>query len=314
MFISCLNFIKNLFSEKSRVDFQSEEISDLDYESLCELYYKNEWLGHQINKEGLEKLWFDYTDHQEKKILIQLINNFTYLTQEDSVVKLRQKLDEGIRDWSLLPKNTLFIGFRKHKFPDGSEILLNQIKAILVELNGDWQEQNLIPDFHYGIERIKKGGFTRDGLFLKNIVLVDDFIGTGGTAEKNLKHLQNILSEVKGEHNLKIFSVAAMKSGIKKIKKLDVSLKTCIELDKATTIIYPIFKRKKFRKKIVIMERILYKGKDPESLEKFSLGFGKSETLYSWGRFNLPNNNLPLFWWNRYTDGSKRKALFNRMQ
>ncbi len=313
----CIQNVLNYLNKDKQVpniSVDSSEYSDFDYESLCELYYRNDWLKHQINLEGFENLWFDYEHIEDKKILIELLNNFKYLKQEDAAIVVKEKLKECINSWSLTPKNTLFVGFQKHKFPDGSQILLNLIKSILIELDPNWKEQNLLPNFNYGIDRIKKNGFPRDGLILKNVVLVDDFIGTGGTAKKNIETIKNLLVEKDKELELSIFAMATMKQGAKLIKPLKIKSLYCIELDKATNQIWSRIKRPSIRKRIIKMENILFEGEEPEPLTKFTLGYGKSEALYAWNRFNLPNNNFPIFWWNRYKDGNSRKPLFNRMQ
>ncbi|MBZ9778451.1 phosphoribosyltransferase [Psychroflexus sp. CAK8W] len=288
--------------------------SDFDYESLCELYYKNKWLRHEVNNEGLKNLWLEYDDLKSKKIIYSLLKNFKYVFQEDAALDVKNKLTKCIADWNLSPDNTLLIGFRKHNYPDGSQIILNFIKSILIEINPKWQEYNLLPDFHYGIKRIKKNGFPRNGVDLKNIVLVDDFIGTGGTAKTNIQHLKKLISDMSKDFSLNLFALAAMKTGIKLLKPLESNISVCYELDKASKTIWPYLERKSIRKKIVNMEKILYEGVEPEKLEKFSLGYGKSEAIFAWNRFNLPNNNFPIFWWNRYSDGKSRKPLFNRMQ
>lgn len=307
-----LGIAKHKSNKKQNLN--NSNYSNFDYESLTELYFKNKWLRNEVNHTGLESLWFDYDDVKSKNILFKLLNNFTYLTNEDAAIFVRDKLIKAIKDWSLNPKDTLFIGFRKHKFPDGSEILLNFFKSLLVEINPDWKEYNLLPDFHYGIRRIKVKGFKDEGLILKNIVLVDDFIGTGGTAFKNVEHIKNLISSGDKDLQLNLFSLAAMSAGLKKIEPLKIQYITCSEQEKAVTSIWSSRKRKKIRRRLIEMEGILFEGKEPEPLQKFSLGYGKSEALYAWSRFNIPNNNLPIFWWNRYSHGGTRKPMFNRMQ
>ncbi|GGZ58359.1 phosphoribosyltransferase-like protein [Mesonia mobilis] len=315
-----LNWLTKIFAKKSNeaasknTTEETIEYTDFDYESLCELYYKNKWLRQEANSEGLKNLWLEYDDINSKQIIASLINNFKYVIQEDASLYVRNTLRKCIKNWQLSPETTLFIGFQKHKYPDGSQIILNFMKSILTEINPLWKEHNLLPNFHYGIDRIKKDGFPRDGLNLKQIVIVDDFIGTGGTAKKNIEHIQKLINDKQKDFTLNLFSLAAMKSGIKTLEPLKVPMSTCYKLEKATKTIWPFYERKKIKKRIINMEKILYEGVEPEQLEKFSLGYGKSEAIYAWNRFNLPNNNSPIFWWNRYSNGKSRKPLFNRMQ
>lgn len=311
-------FILNLFGYNKNnkiAEHTSDKVySDFDYVNLCELYFNNGWLEEEVNHKGLENLWFDYKTEEEKNILKNLINNFTYLKQEEAEVITKNKLDECLINWNLSPNNTLFIGFKNHKFPDGSSILLNFFKAILSGSHLKWEEFNFLPDFDYGMGRIKDDGFIRFGLTLENIVLVDDFIGTGGTAVKRINEIKNKIIELDKEIKLYMFSLAMMEEAIKLIKPTEVEFESCQLLKKGTELAYPYWKRVFIRKKIQNMERILFEGSGDMMLENYTLGYGKSESLYNWNRFNMPNNNYPIFWWHKYLDGTKRKTMFNRLQ
>ncbi len=289
--------------------------SQFDYEHLVELYSKNDWLRFETNHEGLEDLWFDYKKKSDKLIIKNLINNFNYLSQEEAELIVRDKLIECIRKWDLKPTNTLFIGFREHKFPDGSSILLNFFKAIMTGIDYNWKEYNFLPDFDYGMGRIKDDGFTSWGLTLEKIVLVDDFVGTGGSAIKKIIKIKNTITANKKNIDLTMFSLATMLGGKMKVaRNADIEFISPIILKKGTTIAYALSKRKTKKESLKKMESILFRGSKNLLLKTHSLGYGKSESLYSWNRFNIPNNNYPIFWWHRYLDGSTRKTMFNRSQ
>lgn len=288
---------------------------NFDFEELSELYSKNPWLRFETNHQGLEDLWFDYKTKSEKLILKKLINNFNYLSQEDSEILVRDLMVRCIKKWSLRPDNTLFIGFREHKFPDGSSILLNFFKAIMTGIDDSWNEFNFLPDFDYGMSRIKKGGFKSWGLNLEKVIIVDDFVGTGGSAIKKILKMEDLISKEANAIDLKLFSLASMLGGKMKVaRNSNVEFVCALTLKKGTTVGYELSKRKGKKEELKKMESILFEGKNDLLLKNHSLGYGKSESLYSWNRFNLPNNNYPIFWWHRYLDGSKRKTMFNRNQ
>lgn len=288
--------------------------SDFDYENLCELYFKHDWLHSQANHQGFENLWFDYNSNEEKSILKDLINNFTYLKQEKALLLTETKLAACLTKWGLTPGNTLFVGFKAHRYIDGSSILLNLFKPILANNHPKWEEYNFLPDFLYGKSRIDNNGFPNMGLSLKNIVLVDDFVGTGDTAVKRINEMKKKILETGKDVNLYMFTLAIMEQAIKPVKKTGIEFEACQILKKGTKLAYPKYTNFLMRTKIERMERILSKGSGDMLLEDFTLGYGKSEALYSWNTFNMPNNNYPIFWWHRYLDGTTRKAMFNRMQ
>lgn len=293
----------------------NRKYNNFDFENLVELYTKNNWLRSQANHEGLEDLWFDYNSEDEKLLIKNLINNFKYLSQEEAEQIVKKKLIHCIKKWNIKPTNTLFIGFREHKYPDGSSILLNFFKAIMTGIDSGWKEYNFLPDFDYGMGRIKDDGFTRWGLKLEKIVLVDDFVGTGGSAVKKIKKIEDTVKRNKKNIDLKLFSLATMLAGKMKVRRnSDIDFVSGLTLKKGTTICYSLIERSVRQDDLKDMESILFEGSKDFLLKSHSLGYGKSESLYSWNRFNIPNNNYPIFWWRRYLDGSKRTTMFNRCQ
>ncbi|GAL00777.1 hypothetical protein JCM19314_1814 [Nonlabens ulvanivorans] len=105
-----------------------------------------------------------------------------------------------------------------------------------------------------------------------------------------------------------------MKSGIGFIKPEVDDVFVGITMNKYSETLSTAKKSLNFKLAAVKMERILLKETKKTKLSDFSLGWGKSETLYSWESFNLPNNNFPIFWWNKYVDGGTRNTVFNRLQ
>tara|TARA_R110002051_G_scaffold13808_6_gene45649 strand:- start:14050 stop:14307 length:258 start_codon:yes stop_codon:yes gene_type:complete len=82
---------------------------------------------------------------------------------------------------------------------------------------------------------------------------------------------------------------------------------------RGTELAFSKSERKSARRFIKGMENVLSEGTEKLKLDDHSLGWGKSEATFSISRFNLPNNNYPIFWWNRYRDMKYRKTLFGRM-
>lgn len=288
--------------------------SDFDFEHLTEMYLKHSWLREQVNFVGFEDLWFDYEKNEEKIIIKKLVDNFKYLDQESAELKVKDHLSQLIIDKNLKWNNTIFIGFKKNKFADGSAIFLNFIKPILNEINSSWIEENLFSYLYDGIERIKKGGFKDVGIDLENVVLIDDFIGTGGTAIKINKLVKEAIEKQSKIINLYMFSMASMEEGRELIEKSHIEFRSCFILKKGTELAFSKSERDKAKESIRKLERILHEGSDKMKLKDFTLGYGESEALYSWNRFNIPNNNYPIFWWHRYLGDGKRKTMFNRNQ
>ena len=288
--------------------------TEFDFNHLAETYFRNPWLAHRTNHEGFEDMWFDYKRKEEKLILKKLINSFKYLSNEEAEEQLYDHFIPWCIDKDFQPNDTLFVGIRKHLYADGSSGFLQFMKGPLITTRQDWVDHNQISYYHHGKKYLRKGGLGKLGVKLKHLVLVDDFVGTGRTAYKQIMEVKKIIEEEKKEVNLYFVALAGMLAGRLKVKKTGVPILFCNTLRKGTTIVYEFAEREKMRHKIQKMERILAEVSGEMDLKTHSLGHGKSEALFSWNRLNIPNNVYPLFWWNRYSDQSFRKSMFNRMQ
>lgn len=288
--------------------------SDWDYSRLCELYYKHPWLSKETNHEGLEALWFDFEKREERAIIKTLLENFRYLTFEQAESILKVQLLKCREEWGILPANTIFVAIRKTKFADGSSMFLQFLKTILVQMDINWEEHNLISEMKDGIKYSKKGKMNEQGQIIEKVVLIDDFIGTGETAKKQILEFKKSLSGIDHKVDVYFLGLAGMNFGLAKASESGVLVKSVIELDRGINLSYSRFRRKKIRRKMVEMERILAPQIKNYSLSDHSLGWGKSEALFSINRFNIPNNVFPVFWWKRYRDNRNRNTLFNRLQ
>lgn len=291
-----------------------KQYSNYDYEQLTEIYFKNPWLTYKANHVGFESLWFDYKTRKEKSVIKKLISNFTYLSAEKVETDFLPFLKETINEWEIKPSDTIFVAFKPHKYVDGSIVLLQFLRGVLYEINDEWSEGNLYSRIAYGKERIRKGGNQEYGIDLKNVVLVDDFIGTGRTAVNKYKDVKEEIKNTGFNINLYVLSLAGMKFGLRHLyKNTHARYKNLYSLSKGTSDIKSKKERRSMKKIILRMENILDEGNLDFNLEDYRLGWGQSESTYNFSRFNIPNNNYPIFWWNRYKNKTKRKPVFNRM-
>lgn len=294
---------------------EKREYSNYDFEQLTEIYFKNSWLRNKANHVGFEGLWFDYSTKKEKRIVKKLISKFNYISLEQAEIDFQPLLKQAISEWGLNHTNTIFVAFKPHKYADGSAMLLQFLKGILYEIDDEWSEGNLYSRLKYGNERIKAGGNKEFGIELKNVVLIDDFIGTGRTAVNTYNQVQKEIANSGFEIDLYVLTLGGMNFGLRHLyKKTNARYKNLYTQSKGSDGIESK-KEKRYMKKIIFrMETILSKGNINLKLEDHRLGWGQSEAAYNVSRFNIPNNNYPIFWWNRYRNEEKRKPIFNRMQ
>lgn len=117
------------------------------------------------------------------------------------------------------------------------------------------------------------------------LILVDDFIGTGETAQKCINNISRITKSIE-----KIFVIAlvAQKSGIQLIESLGIRVYADVICNKGISDYY---QGKELEDKISLMKDIESK----LSIKKeYRFGYGASEALVTMKR--TPNNTFPLFW------------------
>lgn len=136
---------------------------------------------------------------------------------------------------------------------------------------------------------------TQDSLLL----LVDDFIGTGGTANEVIEYLTNE-KEIK-KSKISILTIAILEIGESRIMEMEVDLYYSIKTNKGITDNYT---DENLSEKVSLMDGIEKKIKVHRK-EKF--GYDRSEALITLVR--TPNNVFPVFWKNK---NGARIAPFSR--
>lgn len=288
--------------------------SPFDFAQLSRLYFDHSWLRNEVNKVGFENLWFEQDSEERKLVIVNLLNSFKYahtLDVENVVVDCFRK---WVKEFGLTPQNTIFLAVRMHKNADGSNALLQFMRGPMEGLFMEWKDFNFVGYFYDGLRYLRAGGLRSDGLVLQNLVLVDDFVGTGKTISKRIVEIQQIKEELSLNTNVFFFGLAGMLAGKRRIMNLKIPVYFGYTMKKGTSSAYHPSERLEKRKLIVKMEEVLAEEVGEKKLKQHSLGWGRSESLFSWTRFNIPNNVYPIFWWNRKNDGKERRTMFNRMQ
>lgn len=130
------------------------------------------------------------------------------------------------------------------------------------------------------------------------LVLVDDFIGTGNTAEKCLKSM-NLPKDI--VERTKVLALVAQEEGVDYIQKLGVELYVGETRRKGISDYYT---DEEAEHRLKLMEEI----EDKMSVKgNYRLGYGQSEALVTMCR--TPNNTFPVFWEEK---GNMKLAPFPR--
>ena len=126
-------------------------------------------------------------------------------------------------------------------------------------------------------------------LYLENkdaiLVLADDYVGTGETAEKCLLHILKMKVEIS---QISIVSLVAQQMGLDYLSKYTVCVSASVVRQRGISDFY---EDEILHENIQLMREI----EDKMSIrEKYKFGYKKSEALVTMCR--TPNNTFPIFW------------------
>jgi hypoxanthine phosphoribosyltransferase len=276
----------------------SSTIDVNDFTRLTKLHLDYKWLTYE--PQALFELWCLTENDDQKDIIEFLIKNFSYIN-EHSLSEGSLKIAATIEStWKLSAKDTFLTATCDDRKPDGSQTLIQSLKN---KFSINWRELNFFNSLPISINEIPSDS---------NIVLVDDFIGTGDTISRKLKYVNDTI-EKRGLKNItvKIVSLAAMNFTQEVLNGLKVDYFSPNWLKKGISELVPTEKRDAATKSMEELEKKLKKQYKGKPLPYF--GYKKSESLYALGSHNIPNNVFPIFWWPFLKGGIQRKTLFKRV-
>ncbi|WP_447989776.1 phosphoribosyltransferase-like protein [Achromobacter spanius] len=261
-------------------------------ERMFTLITKLSWTSRERYRRGLEAFIRDCST-SEFDVIEHILTNLRYCTSvdlEDAAEKAGAIITKA---WHLDPDDTMIVGLSEPNKTCGSTAY---VRAIELQLPRCWDKSintNFVSAFRH-----------RDGQ--KNLILIDDFIGTGEKLNKKIESLRN--NPKTQSYTIHAISFAGMSFGIDFLSnKLSGRLHSELKLERAISNEDPI-------------ERGLHLIEQMESLEKgiftkpgaYTFGYKKSETAFYLEATNIPNNNFPILWWDKYSDETPRETLFSR--
>ena len=276
----------------------SNTIGSEDFVKLTQLYMTYNWLSYE--PEALFDLWC-LTDNSDQKDLIEhLIKNFYFIDSRKltlASVGISNQIEEI---WQLSFKNTFLLATCDDRSPDGSQSIIQILKN---KFSNNWKESNFYNSLPVGANEISDN---------TNIIMVDDFIGTGDTIKRKFKYLKDTLIN-RGLKNvtIRIVSLAAMDFSKEILDELTVEYYSFYWMKKGINELIDENNRELATQSMEHLEDKLQKKNGQRRLPNF--GYKKSEALYALEAYNIPNNVFPIFWWPFYKGGNSRKTLFKRV-
>lgn len=280
------------------------------------LEQKRQYIEDLIHSECISDL--------ERQLIVDLLVNFTFL-ETDQISRFSNIAADLISNkWKLKESNTRILGLTHDYEPDSSPIILYTLRTKL--FNSCWysgRNKKFFTKFDTGLKKFK------DDEKSINIVLVDEFIGSGNTIIGRIKEAQAVLNnnESIDDYTFHVCVLAGMEEGINLIQKMGINTFILHELKKGISDILKSQKQDDLIKSMLRLESILEHDMEvikkrldfePNLKEFPSFGYGKAEALYARDEggsiANTPNSVFPIFWW-RFLNKSEdlRETILTRV-
>lgn len=236
-------------------------------------------------------------DEQEANLILDAMQNFTYYTASDYECAFSAIVEKISGAWLLNPVNTQIIAVSWDNFADSGQAVLHALKPYLAKAKLTFPLINSATKFN-GL-----------GASHPNIVLIDEFFGTGKTLCGRIEYIKKNWKSSGVTPKIYVAFIAGMESAIPNFSPLVEDVFVHSPLKKGITEIYTGSDLNVSIEAMSRMEARLAPLVGDEALPNF--GYGKSESLFGSNQ-NIPNSTFPIFWWPEYANGSPRDRMFYR--
>jgi len=278
----------------------AQKISAEALADMLEMFAVQPWL--QTLHAEMAELWSLCQSREEQILLKTLLSKFYILDSAKEHAACRG-IAEKIIEWGLVHTDTWIVATANREEIDGSTAGLQKLKNKMQPIES-WHAR-MISNIPAAVDKIKSGD---------NVLLFDDFIGSGGKMITKKEWLIRLLVK-EGVVGNKFFYVGftGMRFGVEHIKAATgESVFVHHALLKGISESYPAVEAAGMKSLMLQLESRLGKTYRNKKLVDYSLGYGKSEALYCGQNDNCPNNVFPILWWPTRGDGGYGKTVLVR--
>ncbi len=270
---------------------------------LFDRYYKllpkQSWL---VKKEfELMKMISSCKTSQQKDLLFNLLEDFQYLNN-DILNRYIESIADYIIDESEFDINKIqIVGMAMDDNPDSSQWILQLLKPVLTKKG--WNNVKMTTRFDKSIKILNKGTLTQ-------LVLVDEFIGSGQSVSGRIKLLKERASV---GFNIKACFIAGTQFGVDKVIDDFDDFRCFIPLKKGISERYEDDEKSLAIANMRELETTLLQKIHDKELVEYHMGYNASEALYS-STGNTPNSVFPYFWWPYDSKRNPRNPILIRSE
>lgn len=269
------------------------------FEPIADLFLERHWLA--ARKHAVLDLVQLCSTTGQQNLLFDLLMRLYYLTNDDYDAALQRITTQIFETWALPPSATQLVATAGDSHVDSSKEITYRLRTF-ASLSG-LSTPGEVDNFQRAQRQLSA---------YPNVVLVDEFLGSGQSLHGRITKLRQQIQDATGQKDYPIYVavVAAMQQGKTHVALPNVTLYADETLHRGISDTYSEPERSDALAGMDTLEQELSPYYNGHSLPK--LGYRKCEALYGRANGNVPNNVFPIFWWPTLRDGSGRALVLNR--
>lgn len=277
------------------------------FEKVFQLAFRYPWL--QPKTEALSALLFEDCDTEEQtQMVIDILAELKHITiQEYNTCVVNMALD--IVTCGIDAQCTFIVAMTADSTADSGQSVIYDLKMELSKL--DWSGYRSINRYDHVVKGYKE--FRKsNGDQIINLVLVDNFVGSGSTVINRVNRVKKLFEEAGyPQPNIYVKVLISTNGGNEKIIKQGINFSyDYLVSDRVLERIYDVDQVEEKKELMRSIESKLLPLYNHRPLP--SLGYGEAQVAISIESKNTPNNVFPIFWWKYYSDNRSRNVLLHR--
>jgi len=270
------------------------------FNTLLSLMARQPWLSGK--NEALSNMLFEECRCiRTREMLIEILSDFFYLSSQSYMQSLEALTLEVIGE-NNIESETQIVAMAGGTSADSSQSVLYDLKYYFTKHG--WKSLKSVTSFGSAYKTYRRTGH-------KNIIVVDDFVGSGQTVIGRHTEILRVFKNA-GVVDFKIsFKVlVSTEFGLQAVKNAGVEITAQHVIKKAIDDNYPEELAGEYRDLMVAFENCL--SKEFNGIQIPSLGYNGAQAAYCREKANSPNSVFPVFWWPVSDSDEDRLTLLYR--
>ncbi len=272
---------------------------------ISKLVLKQPWLIPKLDKLH-DILYSDCSEELSRNLIYELLDRFLYVDTAMHHAHMTDLALEIVSEPGIEDVNTQIVAMCADWNSDSSLEIIYNLKP-LMEAHG-WRQCSIVNRFTHALKNYRE---TKHN----NIVLVDDFIGSGQTVLGRIKTIRSQFDDSKvTDYTIRVKVLASTRAGLDNLTNSGVQVTAQKIINKGIDDYYDPIAAAEHRARMLAIESLLSKGYLSREGEREmpSLGYNGAQATYCRENANTPNSVFPVFWWPFKVDGSERSVVLVR--